>query len=567
MFSKLFELFSLKRKFSSTEDADTTITASSDRPYKRVRIEESSSTNEEYTQQVSPMQDVCITDDEEEEELEVLDEIIPRGMKGKEVERLEDLEEEVRETRAIAAQLREETRNYVESIDRAMNCVICLDFVRNPQVLSECGHTICYSCLRSWFTRDTDDGNEEPMVSTDEESDGENTPQPGSSNATPPPRRRRRFHCATNRRKVCPECSVVITRRPAPLFRLRHLADALNGSESPVSSIMQSPQNRNLHKTSKRKDLWRGIFPGQIGDKKSPPRLDLQDAEYAVADKELDPIMEQAEAVLQDKDLEWIRWRGVMDEAREEGRRQMMRDLRRDQERLHEERRRRLFNLSGEQLGEDEPIERRIKGLPLQRARTASPPVLLSPAVPVAPFAPLSSPIQAPAALPPPSPSPQQQQWMPFPPSRPASPSQHNEFWSGLDDEPPRLTYPIFVIPPPAPPAAGPSIVTRSPAPSPSNLSTQGISAQQSPSPTILESLEQSCRQFTQASQHTTEGDIDNDESYYFGDDDDEDLPLSMAMIHQTPNPPPNPDSGREYPVYVEDLHLEEDLPRETHAN
>ncbi|GJJ06934.1 hypothetical protein Clacol_001130 [Clathrus columnatus] len=307
MFSKLFEFFSLKCKFSSTEEPDTTITESSDRLNKRVRIEEPSSTPEEYTQTMSPVQDACITDEEEEEELEVLDEIIPRGMKGKEVQRLEDLEEE-------------EARNYVGSIDRAMNCVVCLDFIRNPQVLSECGHTVCYPCLHSWFTRDTENDDATSIISTDEESDGENTPQPGPSNATPPPRHRHRFPSAINRRKVCLECSVVITRRPAPLFRLCHLADALNGSESPVPSILQSPRNQKLHKTSKRKDLWHGIFPGQSGGKKSQSRLDLQGAEQAVADEGRDPIIEQGEALLQDEDLEWARWRGVMDEAREEGR-------------------------------------------------------------------------------------------------------------------------------------------------------------------------------------------------------------------------------------------------------
>ncbi|GJJ09826.1 hypothetical protein Clacol_004050 [Clathrus columnatus] len=565
MFSRLFKFFSLKRKFSSSGEEGTTIAESStNRPTKRVRIEELSSTLEERTQPNTPVHDVCIIDDGEEEELEVLDEIIPRGMKGKEVERLEDLEEEVKETRAIAARLREETRNYIESVDRVMNCVVCLDFIHNPQVLSECGHTICYPCLRSWFTRDTDDSNEKPMISTDEESEGEDTIKPGPSNATPPPRRRHRFPSAINTRKVCPECLVIITRPPTPLFRLRHLTDALNGSESPVPFIMQSPQNRKLHEAWKSKDLWYGIYPGPNGDKKSLSRLDFQNAELAVADEGRQPIVEQAEAVLQDEDLEWMHWPDVMDEAREEGRRQIMRELRRDQERLHEERRCRRENIIGEQLDQDQPIERRIRGLPLRRARTPSPPAPLSPVVPIIPRAPLSSPIQGPTLLSPPPP--QQRQWMPFPLSRPARPTRCGEFWSGLDDASPRPTYPIFVIPPPAPSTTGPFDATCSSASRPSNCGTQGTSTQQSPGPAILESLQQFHRQFSP--QHTTEGCIDDDEWYDVDDNDDDDDDADLPLItHRTSTPPSSPNFEREYPVYVEDLHLEEDLSQEPHPN
>ncbi|GJJ15094.1 hypothetical protein Clacol_009369 [Clathrus columnatus] len=142
---------------------------------------------------------------------------------------IEELEDMVKDLEKRSARVEEETIERTKSLEGMLKeCMICFDVPRNPQIL-ECGHSACYSCLRLWWTRASDNAFGDPIISTDDEdnSDGEVT--------------RYRFHLAVNKKKKCPECKRDLTQRPVP---------------SSIPTIPPLDQRRTTHK-----DLWRGIFP------------------------------------------------------------------------------------------------------------------------------------------------------------------------------------------------------------------------------------------------------------------------------------------------------------------
>ncbi|GJJ13504.1 hypothetical protein Clacol_007758 [Clathrus columnatus] len=541
----VFGLFNFKRKFFSIEESNDTTTSKAiednGSPTKRARVEE-------LTHQVRDLQPSTVrgasTEDNEDEEFEVCFEIIPRNNKGKEKERIEELEEEIRETREITARLLQETRDILE-----------------------CGHTACYPCLRSWFTRSKDGLNRAPIISTDEESDEDEKPHPGPSNPAPAPaptRPRHHFHSAVNRKKTCPECQIAISHRPLPLYRLRHLGDVMNGSESPVPSFLQP--RRKPHRLSKRKDLWHGIFHPIEESKptKNKYRFIVENP-GPVEDQGPGPILEHwAQAqVRRDAALERVRWQAAIDEAREEGRRQVIWEQQRERERLEEQRRRRQsytvadmrfwnppFREMDGQRRDIAPVRYRVPSgkIIFPREQVGHP--AIPPPAPAPDIIPIVPPSSEPTAIP--QPPAQSRTPSPVPPSE--------EFVTGssassIVEHPAR---PVFLGPPPS--EAGPSrsiqpensSQTSSSSAVPIEEPTASTSNSSTRSPTVLEAIRKIRQQYNHS---RSSQDIEQDADEL--DDGDSDLPLFQAMF-RNPTPPPAPESDRLYPVYVEELKLED---------
>ncbi|KAJ7156628.1 hypothetical protein C8R46DRAFT_1226104 [Mycena filopes] len=45
------------------------------------------------------------------------------------------------------------SREKKANLEQATGCAVCLEVMRNPDALTECGHTFCQDCLLNWFIK------------------------------------------------------------------------------------------------------------------------------------------------------------------------------------------------------------------------------------------------------------------------------------------------------------------------------------------------------------------------------------------------------------------------------
>ncbi|GJJ14675.1 hypothetical protein Clacol_008941 [Clathrus columnatus] len=145
---------------------------------------------------------------------------------------------------------------FEELMDVNMICMICRDTMQNPQ-----RHTACYSCLRKLWTQPPPQDDRAELIDTDAESDlDEDEGAKDDAEVVEPaprPRRRHQFTSAVNRKKHCPYCKKLITRRPVRNYRLREISETL-GSDLPLNKAPSARRCRN--------DIWHGIFHSENRD-------------------------------------------------------------------------------------------------------------------------------------------------------------------------------------------------------------------------------------------------------------------------------------------------------------
>ncbi|GJJ08121.1 hypothetical protein Clacol_002329 [Clathrus columnatus] len=251
----------LKRKFFAIADEcddEKALDSQACSPRKRLRVQERASVHG-TTQPTLAASDVA-SGEEENLPLEEVDE-------EETVEELEAMVKEMEERNERDTKKAEEVAAKLKKLEEEdMECMVCRDVIQNPQLL-QCGHSVCYGCLRSWWTRPParDDGEE--IIDTEAESDtgGEGIareePNPAAedpdANPEPRPRRRHRFPSAVNRKKICPYCTKEVTCRPVPDRNLRDIIETLKKELAPVPPHTQAQREAP---STRRSDLWHGIF-------------------------------------------------------------------------------------------------------------------------------------------------------------------------------------------------------------------------------------------------------------------------------------------------------------------
>ncbi|GJJ15900.1 hypothetical protein Clacol_010178 [Clathrus columnatus] len=256
-------LLSLKRKFFNIAeecDGEENDTCYDTRiPRKNLRVEGPASIHETMTPKLA----ACDAGHGKEENL-------PQET-VKEEETIEELEARVKESEERIVRDKKKAEQVATKLKKVkeedMVCMVCRDTVYNPQVL-QCGHSACYGCLRNWWTHplaeydgveiiDTEaeaDINEENVVRDQANLEAEDVAPPEEPRLRP----RHQFPSAVNRKKLCPYCNEVVTRRPAPNFQLRDIGETLTKDLAPLPPHVQAQRKARL---TRRSDLWHGIFP------------------------------------------------------------------------------------------------------------------------------------------------------------------------------------------------------------------------------------------------------------------------------------------------------------------
>ncbi|EEB90194.1 hypothetical protein MPER_11633, partial [Moniliophthora perniciosa FA553] len=131
----------------------------------------------------------------------------------------------------------------IKSIESNLNCQICMDIMNKPFALSPCGHVLCMSCLQDWFRK-------APPTLDDMDIDPEDADDP---------------EYLKYRQKSCPCCRAIILKRPAPVFVLKSVVNAVIRHKFDSHSPTTSSQRSNSPLVGE-EDPWEGLFPDEHED-------------------------------------------------------------------------------------------------------------------------------------------------------------------------------------------------------------------------------------------------------------------------------------------------------------
>ncbi|ESK87396.1 ring finger domain protein [Moniliophthora roreri MCA 2997] len=131
----------------------------------------------------------------------------------------------------------------LKSIESNLNCQICMEIMNKPFALSPCGHVLCMSCLQDWFRK-------APPTLDDMDIDPEDADDP---------------EYLKYRQKSCPCCRAIILKRPAPVFVLKSVVNAVTKHKSDSHSSTSSSQRSNSPLVGE-EDPWEGLFPDEHED-------------------------------------------------------------------------------------------------------------------------------------------------------------------------------------------------------------------------------------------------------------------------------------------------------------
>ncbi|KAK7060807.1 hypothetical protein VNI00_000540 [Paramarasmius palmivorus] len=137
----------------------------------------------------------------------------------------------------------------IRSIETHLSCQICMEIMNKPFALSPCGHVLCMPCLQDWFRK-------APPSLDDMDIDPEDADDP---------------EYLKYRQKSCPCCRAVIERRPAPLFVLKSVVNAVQKHKCASENAASSSTQRSDSPLVGEEDPWEGLFPddeheGDMGD-------------------------------------------------------------------------------------------------------------------------------------------------------------------------------------------------------------------------------------------------------------------------------------------------------------
>lgn len=144
---------------------------------------------------------------------------------------------------------------FLNQVQQAVTCQVCLDLMYKPYALAPCGHLACHSCLVNWFTA-----------------------LPPDNRPAPP---------AIMRRKTCPHCRAVVRERPVEVWGVKGIGQAMGRSgllpnQLPVP--IEAPEVLDANA-----DPWKDIFPkpGTTSHREFPwffPGGDIDDDDVGIAD-------------------------------------------------------------------------------------------------------------------------------------------------------------------------------------------------------------------------------------------------------------------------------------------